>query len=266
MIIFGTRMYGRKNEVRSHGRCPHCGRMGKQTSYDGRKWGHLYFIPIIPEGGRVRVFQECASCRKGMHVPIEKLSGIVEGLTTTMGRVVAATGAKETEVEIDGRRRPVAAVVNSVVGEVHCLLGPQEVVRFLDRLREARADEELVLAEAKAAETAGRTKEADGKYHELAGRSKNPVMLYQAARFLRDQARIAEAVAVAERLEMMAVTDLDVKQLLIDCYGAQREWAKLATAYENCFLIAPDLMKAGAIRKAYKKACKKAGREPQQPG
>lgn len=263
MLIYGTRMYGKKNRIRSYGRCPHCGKLGNQESYDGRKWGHLYFIPLIPEGGKVRVLRECASCNTGSHIPLEDLPGIVAGIKKTVDHVVIAVGAKESEMTLDGESLPVAAVLSSHISDVYCLVGERETAQLLANLQAVQADEELLLAEAKIAETKGELKKAGAKFAELAGRTSHPTMLFQAARFFFDQKRIPEATALAERVETMWVADLGVKQLLLDCYTAANEWSKLAHTYESCFLLSPELTKEKPVMKAYKKACKKAGREPQ---
>jgi hypothetical protein len=264
MIIYGSRMYGRKNKIRSHGRCEHCGKVGTQNSYDGRKWGHLYFIPLIPDGGRVRVLRECTSCQKGFHIPLETLPGIVESIQKTLIDVVVAIGAKEKEMTVNGHTLPVVSVLGANINDAYCLGGEREVRLLLENLRSIKANEELLLAEAKAAEVRGDLKNADAKFGELAARSTHPVILFQAARFLRDQARVPESIALGERVETMLPADLDVKQLLIDGYTSQKEWTKLALTYENCFLLAPDLKQQKPLMKAYQKACKKAGREPQK--
>lgn len=265
MIIYGSRMYGRRNRILSQGRCMHCGKVGTLSSYDGRKWEHLYFIPIIPSGGHVRVLRECASCRMGSHIPLENLPSLVESLKKTLDRAVVALGAQETQMELAGKTQSVASVIGAHLNDVYCLIGEREIAQLLQNLKAVNANDELLLAEAKLAELAGRTREAEAKFGELGGRSRDPIVLYQIARFFFEQTRIPETIALAERLETMLVADLEVKQLLIDCYLATNQWGKLATTYESCFLIAPDLQHQKPILKAYQKACKKAGREPQKP-
>ncbi|MBC8008772.1 MAG: hypothetical protein H7067_01585, partial [Burkholderiales bacterium] len=152
----------------------------------------------------------------------------------------------------------------SHINDVYCLIGDREIAQLLQNLKEVNADEALLLTEAKVAELKADLKKAEAKYSELVGRSSHPAILYQAARFHQDQGRFPQAIAVAERLETILVTDLEVKQLLIDCYLATNAWGKLATIYESCFLLAPDLKKQKPILKAYQKACKKAGRPPQE--
>jgi len=264
MIIYGSRMYGKKNEILSQGRCAHCGRVGTQKSYDGRKWGHIYFIPLIPSGGHVRVLRECVSCRMGSHIPLEKLPGIVASLQKTLDQAVVALGAQEVKMELNGRSRSVASVIGSHISDVYCLAGEKEIAQLLQNLKAVNAVDEILFTEAKVAELAGRTREAETKFGELGERSSDPAVLYQIARFFLEQTRLPKATALAERLETMMVADLEVKQLLIDCYLAAEAWGKVATTYESCFLIAPDLRNQKPIMKIYKKACKKAGREPQK--
>lgn len=262
MIIYGSRMYGRKNEIRSHGRCAHCGKAGPLESYDGRKWGHLYFIPIIPEGGRVRVLRECGRCNTGAHIPIENVPALTASIQKTLDDVVVALGAQETEMTIDGQTLPVLSVLGGNISDVYCLVGDREVAQLLENLKAVHAEEALLLATAKVAELKNEVKTAEAKYGELIGRTSDPIVLYHAARFFQDLGRIPQAIALAERVENQLPADLGVKQLLIDCYLATDQWAKLATTYESCFLLAPDLKQQKPLMKAYQKACKKSGRAP----
>lgn len=90
MIIYGSKMYGVKNVVKGTGSCPHCGVYGKHKSYDGRKWGHLYFIPLVPSGGHVRVMKECASCSMGSHLPKEQVGKLYANIEKMMQPCILA--------------------------------------------------------------------------------------------------------------------------------------------------------------------------------
>ena len=90
MIIYGSKMYGTKNVVKGVGSCPHCGAYGKHKSYDGRKWGHLYFIPLIPSGGHVRVMKECASCNMGSHLPQAQVGELYANIEKLMQPCILA--------------------------------------------------------------------------------------------------------------------------------------------------------------------------------
>lgn len=92
MIIFGSRMYGKKNLVRGVGACGHCGVYGAHRSYEGRKFGHLYFIPLIPAGGAVRVMKECAACKMGQHMPVGKVASLYARIEALMQPCILAAG------------------------------------------------------------------------------------------------------------------------------------------------------------------------------
>ncbi len=90
MIIYGSKMYGVKNVVKGTGACPHCGVYGKHKSYDGRKWGHLYFIPLIPSGGPVRVMKECAKCSMASHLPKDQVAKLYADIEKHMQSCILA--------------------------------------------------------------------------------------------------------------------------------------------------------------------------------
>ncbi|MEO0794924.1 MAG: hypothetical protein AAFX93_07175 [Verrucomicrobiota bacterium] len=264
MIIYGSRMYGRSNEVRSKGRCEHCGVHGNLHSYDGRKWGHLYFIPLVPSGGKVRVLRECKSCNVGSHIPIETIPTIAESMRENLDQAIIAAGAQQTHFEAEGQSVSTIAVIGSNIEDMYCMLGEEETVQILDSLRSVGQGPELILAEAKYAETKGHRDAAHQKYTELSQLTKDPIAQFHHASFLFDHGMVEEAIAVAEPLEMEHVEDLGLKDFLIKCYTATKQWTKLADTYENCFLIVPESLQDKKIYKDYKKACKKAGRTPQK--
>ena len=77
MLIYGSRMYFKKNTVKTTGECEHCGTYGNLTSYQAKKFGHLYFIPILPMGPHSQVLRECPQCRIGTHLSMTDLEPIV---------------------------------------------------------------------------------------------------------------------------------------------------------------------------------------------
>ncbi|MCC7408674.1 MAG: hypothetical protein IT442_11430 [Phycisphaeraceae bacterium] len=63
LIIYGTRICGKKNVRYVRTICKNCGTSGTFESYEGRNWFTLYFLPIIP--GEIRhIRHECPSCKK----------------------------------------------------------------------------------------------------------------------------------------------------------------------------------------------------------
>jgi hypothetical protein len=61
-VIYGTRAYFRRNQVTTFNFCEYCSVHGKLSSFDGRNFFHLYFIPLIPLGSRKRNHQSCPRC------------------------------------------------------------------------------------------------------------------------------------------------------------------------------------------------------------
>lgn len=262
MIIYGSRMYGKKNQVRSHGRCDHCRKHGTQESYDGRKWGHLYFIPLFPIGDKVRVLRECRSCNMGSHLPLHTVPQITQSTRDNIDKAIIAIGAKETHFETEeGAVNALASIANNI-RDVYCLLGEDEAQVLLENLRALEAHHEVLLVEAKLAEVSGRSTEAESKFKQLADSSEDPLILFHHVQYMVDVGKTSEALPILQKVESMLVDDLSVKQLLIECYETTKQWNNLADTYENCFLIVPELMDESKIYKAYKKACKKAGRKP----
>ena len=59
----GTWYYGRSNIHRRVSYCNHCNRPGELQSYDTTLYFVVFFVPIIPLGGK-RIFEQCPSCSR----------------------------------------------------------------------------------------------------------------------------------------------------------------------------------------------------------
>lgn len=116
MIIYGSRMYGKRNEVITHGYCRACDKTVKHKSYNGRKFGHVYFIPLFPCGKPSRVVQECGGCGMGSHIPEAEVPGICQGLAEDLHRCVEASGRGEHRIKnADGEEFDTGPVLASTV-------------------------------------------------------------------------------------------------------------------------------------------------------
>ena len=256
-------MYGRKNRIKYRGRCENCGKVTTFDNYDGRKWGHLYFIPLIPGGGKVRVMRECQSCNVGVHIPIEHVPQIVESTKQKLDQIIASIGSGESWIKTEANRVSASILIGGIVLDIFCLKGEEELLLLIDNLRAVGAQKELLLVEAKLHEFKGNNQKADSTYKEIENLDDNWDALYFYAKYLYDTNRPGKAVVIAEKIELSYVEDLSLKQLLIDCYEGTKQWSKVAATYENCFLIVPELKNQKEVYKRYKKACKKGGVKPQ---
>ena len=73
---------------------------------------------------------------------------------------------------------------------------------------------------------------------------------------------LEDARAVYEKALELSDDKFGVLRVLLKVYGALKDHAKLAETYEACFTLVPELAQDKKSVKAYKKACKKAGKQP----
>src|SRR5438309_1545648 len=79
IILFGSRgIVGGDNAPPLQAKCPRCGTETAIVGKSHRTWFTLFFIPIIPIGGKKR-FSECTHCNAQFPVPIEELRKRLSG-------------------------------------------------------------------------------------------------------------------------------------------------------------------------------------------
>lgn len=265
MIIYGSQMYGKKNIVEGWGFCEHCGNYGRHRSYDGRKWGHIYFIPLIPVGGRARVLKECRSCSTGTHVPEAEVPTMLEEMRRTVDDATAALMAGETEFEHDGTMVPCAACVASAIVLLYCM-GAEDYVRVvLAGLEEDGLAYAYHLANGESLEFHGQLQAAADSYRQAAEcEPDDPLPLISIGTVYLKQGDHASARPVYEQALGLTDEKFSVLEMLITVYEALKDHDCLAEAYEQCFQLVPELTRDKKVVKAYRSACRKAGREPVQ--
>jgi len=263
MIVFGTRMYGKKNRVTGWGTCDHCGKYGKLSAYNGRKWGHLYFIPIIPEGPRVRVVKECAKCSHGIHLPEKEVPAILHDMRQAAEKALSALIAGEEEFEDDGARKPCVAFLASSVEMFYFLGAKGQVEKTLNALQQNSLNLAYHLVRGELLEISGQTDEAAASYmHAAKCDPDDAAPLTALGSLYIDQKKYREAQVLYERALQLSPEELPIRLVLLSVYDETKEHTKLAETYERCFELVPEMANDKKTRKAYQKACKKAGRQP----
>jgi len=65
-----------------------------------------------------------------------------------------------------------------------------------------------------------------------------------------------------EKALTLSADKFPILKVLLTLYESTKDHSRLAEIYEECFDLVPELANDKKVFKAYKKACKKAGKEP----
>lgn len=263
MIIYGSRMYGRKNPVEGWGFCESCGNYEKNISYDGRKWGHLYFIPLIPVDPAARVIKQCTSCSHGLHIPQTEIPNVVNSIQETTKKALAALIAGQEEFKDQGTKVSATACLAGSVEMLHCLQADEHLQFIVYALKEKNLDYPLHLVEGESDEFQGKLDEAAASYKKAVALNPNdirPLMAMGSIHLKKNDPQSAKTSY--EKALALSEDRLPALGALIGIYAALDESPKLVETYEECFGLVPDLANDKKTVKGYKKACKEAGRAP----
>ena len=259
-------MYGRKDVVKGWGYCDHCGKYGKNTSYTGRKWGHIYYIPLIPEGSRVRVVKECGKCSHGIHIPEKNVPNILNDLRQSTENALTALISGKKEFNDNGTAAPCAASLANAAELLYCLHAEDHLRSILATLQEKGLEYPYNLVNGEALEFQGKLDEAVASYQRAADREPtDPLPLMSLGAVFLKKKDYQSARPVYEKALELAEDKFTVLEVLITVYDSLNDYAMLAETYEKCFDLVPELTQDKKVVKAYKKACKKAGKPPMVP-
>lgn len=266
MIIYGTGMYGKKNVLEGWTSCDNCGTFGKSKSYDGRLWGHLYFIPLIPSGPKLRVMKECSACKHGLHLPLTRVEettrNVIEQIATALSAVME--GDEVFSPEENEEVVHCGLFIANSIELLCCLDAEEEVYSIIDRTREIGATFELSLIEGAFAEFQGDGKAARNLYVEvLEDNYDNPGFQVFLGEFYLRWDRTGKALEVFEKAHEKWPDSIGLLSYLLSIYESLKEFDAVCDCYEKMFELAPDLAIDKKVKKAYTKACKKARRDPQ---
>lgn len=264
MIIYGSRMYGRRNPVNGWGYCDNCAKYGKHISYNGRMWGHLYFIPLIPEGPRVRVLKQCRKCSNGIHIPEEEAPVTLDNLRTDSDSALAGLVAGELEFEKDGAMVPCITFLADAVELLCCMCAEDHVRAIIAALQEKGLVYAHHLLNGKLLEFAGNRDEATLAYKEAAASDPaNPLPMILLGAIHVDKKDYEGARLLYEKALELSSDKRAVYLVLLNIYDYLKDYSKTTETYEEIFRLMPELAQDKKTLKAYRKACKKAGKQPE---
>jgi tetratricopeptide (TPR) repeat protein len=263
LIVYGSKILGKKDLVHGWGHCESCGEYTRRKNYTGRKWGYLYYIPIIPCGGRIRVVNECAKCGYGFHVADSAVSAMTAGISKSADKAMNALAAgAETFIDDDNATEPCLATLMSQVELFHGLGSTKRVEWVLKTLEQKGLTYEHAMVRGVVLELQGELPEAQTLYKQLVASHPDD----------REAHRALGAVSMLMEDYPSALTSwervfdssedrderLMIRQIFIAIHEATQQWDKAVEQYEKCFEFSPKLAKDKKLKKAYKKTLKKS--------
>lgn len=270
MIVYGSRMYGRKNNVQSWGFCTNCDKYVKQSSYRGRKWSHVYFIPIFPEGPHVHVIRECKKCGFGLHVPADEMPGMIDGIRKDIDECVEQLlkGEEFYTVKDENGDDVKISCSATLIDDAELLrsTGNDDIVdELLAKLEKNKLRKVHCLVKGKCLEFEGKLEEAVLLYEETTKNYPDFEDAYwMLGLALYNQGKVRESCEVYEKLLDISSDKPRVFVVLLDTYETLKEYLTLTETFEACFNEFPIMAKDSKFIKRYKKACKKAGVRPKE--
>jgi len=260
MIIYGSRMYFKENVVNSMGVCEHCGAYGQQTSYQGRKFGHIYFIPLFPAGPRSQIMYECASCGMGSHIPLEQLESILEDVRTNFKNWIEHVQNGKNAVDIEGESVNVGILLSGLLENLYVLQEVDNASSIVSILKSQEMHSEAELVSARWHELQGNLNHAIDSYqsaHELSPEEIH--ILYNMGRMERLLGNPDKALQAFEKCLELEPDSLSVIIEIAGVYENQNDFPKIVETYDKIYDLCPELTAEKGMKKMYKKACKKSG-------
>lgn len=260
MIIYGTRMYFRGNVVKSFGVCDYCGRYSRMTSYQATKFGHLYFIPILPLGSKSQVLRECKTCDMGSHIPVVNLEPVVDQVQQKFRAWILQVQEGHNEIEVDGEKYNVGQLISGILDDLYCLKQIDNADSILAILRSQEMNYEAELVQARWHQMAGNLDASKASYYEAGKlRPEAGIAFFQAGRIEVVQGNVQGAETAFEKYLALYPNEITAFIELSGLYERNKDYPKLIKCYDMLYTLNPGLVSNAGMKKLYKTACKKSG-------
>lgn len=262
MIIYGSRMYGAKNRIDGYGVCDHCGYYTQNKSYDGRKWAHVYFIPIFPLGGHVRVLRECGKCGMGSHMPVAAVAEVYGQLESLMQLAVAAASDGRHVVTPPGSQDEVhtGPLLTEAIVMLHGTGHGEDIPGVLELLKHDNAEYEHHVAASAWSDVRGKPDEARAMMQQAA--AKQPDAPYPLVMLARFAARAGDAQGQLNYLQkcndLLGGRDVTIMLEMIAPLETLQRFDELTALLDRCIAVVPELAHDKKFMKHHKKYAKKA--------
>ena len=266
IIIFGTRSYFRTKKSRQFGFCPHCNRFTKFSSWNGAKFFHLYYLPLIPLSGRVRHHKCCAKCRMLREFKPSEYDALLLRFKELAAHALLALRDGNRTFEMEDSAGEEHAPLETLLSTLDWFYASNDqdfIQGVLEQLNrpEFRYAESMVLAEL--AKIQGKLDEAISHY-DAAGRvsPKNYEPVQQQAHLLVERKRFNEAIDAYQSALALAPdvdSELNIRLQLAEQQMARKLFPDAVANFEQILKINPELAHVKAVSNQFMKAKKKAG-------
>lgn len=212
---------------------------------------------------RVRVIKKCKKCSHGTHIAEKDVPAVLDSLHESTEKALAALLAGEKEFDNNGTATPSAACLAGAVEMLVYLQSDKHLRLILAALQEKELTHAHRLVHGELLELEGKLDEAEEAYQQAADCEPDDVVpLLSLGSIHLKKGEYEKARLAYEKALALSENRLPVLQVLLMIYESLKEHAKLAETYEECFELVPQLTDDKKTISAYKKACKKAGRQP----
>lgn len=262
MLVFGVRMYFRDKTRISYGDCPSCRAYASMKSYQAYQFVHVYFIPLIPTGGKKQILRECSKCTTGVQMSAADANAAADGLEESFKSWVHMLAEGESEIVVEEGAPPVkiGIMIAEHLEDLLCLDKLTEIDSLCELVSEAEMPLEHWIIRAKWASLFGDLSSSLRFCQEAV--KANPKDSYAAA-LLGNTAIVADEPEIAQQAfdAYSAIEPTDPMPFLVlsDFYEKRKEFAGIVANLDKLFDIHPDLLSNKTLAKQYKRACKKSG-------
>lgn len=263
MIVFGRNMYGGRGHVKGVTYCQKCCRYRKSSSYVGRMYYHLFLIPLIPDGPRVRVIKECSRCGNSQHIAEDELPDVVASLSRQARSALAELLAGNQRMMVEDEEVSTAFYMVNLVERMCTFDMGKELAAISASLKEHGLLQLQHLIDGRILEFKGNLKGARAAFQSASGYPPKEAKVYMILAGIC--MRMGDVIGARDAYQQALPISKDRYSIfleLLKVYHKTKQWSHLAEAYEECFKVRPDLAMDAMFYKPYAKACKNSCKHP----
>jgi tetratricopeptide (TPR) repeat protein len=246
------------------GFCSFCGRFVKFRSWSGMKFFHLYFIPLIPLGGRMRNHKMCTKCSMLREISVEEFEATIERLKEFSAHAILSLHNGDTTFSMDQAPSEPINSLEFLIGAVDWFQSINETEfnqGIAEQLNRPTLGFANAMLNAQLETMAGRLDQAIQRYLEASSQSSVADPHLMRAQLQIEKRRIAEAIeSLKAALKLVENTpqELGVRLQLAAQHMTVKDYAEASQHYDKVLQLQPAYLNDKAFMKEVNKAKKKS--------